>query len=57
MFSHLNKKTLIADIDPQANLTVADGAIDSHTNAVAMARDDFEKLAATIGEKIGVTAR
>ena len=39
---------------PIFDLTVADGAIGSHANAVENAREDFEKLTITIAEKIGV---
>lgn len=39
---------------PIFNLTSADGAIGTHSNAVADARKDFSQLATKIAEKIGV---
>jgi len=40
---------------PIFDLTVADGAIGAHVNAVSMAREDFKKLSIRIAEKIGLT--
>jgi hypothetical protein len=39
---------------PIFDLTVADGAIGAHANAVAMARDDFKNLSIKIAGKIGL---
>jgi len=39
---------------PIFDLTVADGAIGAHANAVAMAKDDFRNLSVKIAEKIGL---
>jgi len=39
---------------PIFDLTVADGAIGAHANAVAMAKDDFRKLSVKIAGKIGL---
>ena len=39
---------------PIFQLTAADGAIGSHANAVKDAKDDFQRLAKLIGNKIGI---
>jgi len=39
---------------PIFNLTSADGAIGSHSNAVTDAKKDFKQLATKIAEKVGI---
>ena len=40
---------------PIFDLTVADGAIGAHSQAVSMAKEDFEKLSIKIAEKMGLS--
>jgi cellulose biosynthesis protein BcsQ len=42
---------------PIFDLTVADGAIGAHSNAVSMARGDFKALSIKIARKIGITIK